>query len=93
MVEPLKRWTATSNRRPSPVCLTRDRGVQLLREDRDGETWFTTISYWADIDAMASFTKGEPEAVHHLPRDAELLIELPERIQIHRILVDQQNLR
>ena len=68
-------------------------GVQLLREDRDGETWFTTISYWADIDAMASFTKGEPEAVHHLPRDAELLIELPERIQIHRILVDHQNLR
>jgi hypothetical protein len=30
-------------------------GVQLLREDRDDETWFTTISYWADVQAMAAF--------------------------------------
>lgn len=68
-------------------------GVQLLREDREGETWFTTISYWADMEAMAAFTKGDPLTVHHLPRDAELLIELPKRIQIHRILVDRQDLR
>jgi heme-degrading monooxygenase HmoA len=68
-------------------------GVQLLREDREEETWFTTISYWADMEAMVAFTKGDPETVHHLPRDAELLIELPERIQIHRILVDRQKLR
>jgi hypothetical protein len=68
-------------------------GVQLLREDREGETWFTTISYWPDMEAMVAFTKGDPEAVHHLPRDAELLIELPERIQIHRIVVDEHGLR
>lgn len=68
-------------------------GVQLLREDRAEETWFTTISYWADMDAMIAFTKGDPEAVHHLPRDNELLIELPDRIQIHRIVVDKQGLR
>lgn len=68
-------------------------GVQLLREDRDDETWFTTISYWADMDAMTAFTKGAPTKVHHLDRDGEFLIELPERIQIHRILVDRQGLR
>lgn len=68
-------------------------GVQLLREDREEETWFTTISYWADMEAMVAFTKGDPEAVHHLPRDEELLIELPKRIEIHRILVDEQGLR
>ncbi|KYH01905.1 hypothetical protein [Bradyrhizobium sp. DOA1] len=68
-------------------------GVQQLREDRDDETWFTTISYWADIAAMTSFTKGEPTKVHHLARDAEFLIELPERIEIHRILIDEQGLR
>ena len=64
-------------------------GVQLLREDRETETWFTTISYWADMEAMRAFTKGDPETVHHLPRDEELLLELPERIQIHRIVVDR----
>lgn len=63
-------------------------GVQLLREDRDDETWFTTISYWADMESMRAFTKGDPETVHHLPRDKELLIELPEKIQIHRLVVD-----
>ncbi|RUT80653.1 MULTISPECIES: hypothetical protein [unclassified Mesorhizobium] len=68
-------------------------GVQLLREDRDAETWFTNISYWADMQAMTAFTKGEPTKVHHLDRDAEFLIELPERIDIHRILVDRQGLR
>lgn len=68
-------------------------GVQLFREDRDEETWFTTISYWADMDSMTAFTKGSPTQVHHLPRDAELLIELPERIEIHRILIDDQHLR
>ncbi len=68
-------------------------GVQLLREDRPDETWFTTISYWKDMAAMTAFTKGEPTAVHYLPRDRELLIELPERIQIHRIVVDEYGLR
>ncbi|MDP9606388.1 antibiotic biosynthesis monooxygenase [Variovorax sp. NFACC27] len=66
-------------------------GVQLLREDREDETWFTTISYWADMDSMTAFTKGDPQAVHHLPRDKELLIELPEKIQIHRIVLDRKN--
>jgi hypothetical protein len=32
-------------------------------------------------------------AFHHLDRDAEFLIELPERIEILNILVDQQGLR
>lgn len=68
-------------------------GVQLFREDRDNESWFTTISYWADMEAMTAFTKGEPTKVHHLDRDPEFLIELPERIEIHRILVNEQGLR
>ena len=53
-------------------------GVQLFREDREHESWFTTISYWPDLDAMTAFTKGEPTKVHHLDRDPEFLIELPE---------------
>jgi hypothetical protein len=68
-------------------------GVQLFREDREHESWFTTISYWPDLDAMTAFTRGEPTKVHHLNRDPEFLIELPETIQIHRIVVDRQGLR
>ncbi|MGO7565044.1 antibiotic biosynthesis monooxygenase, partial [Rhizobium johnstonii] len=70
-----------------PPLLKTAIGVQFLREDRKDETWFTTISYWADMESMTAFTKGDPDQVHHLARDAELLCELPERIHIHKIVV------
>ena len=57
-------------------------GVQTLREDRADETEFITISYWESIDAMSRFTGGEPTRIHHLERDPEFLIELPQRVQI-----------
>jgi len=57
-------------------------GVQMMREDRDDETEFVTISYWESVEAMSRFTGGEPTKIHHLDRDAEFLIELPKRVQI-----------
>jgi heme-degrading monooxygenase HmoA len=60
-------------------------GVQTFRDDRDGETEFVTISYWRDFDAMAAFTGADPDAIHHLERDPEFLIELPKSVQILRI--------
>ncbi len=61
-------------------------GVQTFREDREGETEFVTISYWESVEAMGAFTGRDPTAIHHLPRDAEFLIELPERVQVLRLL-------
>lgn len=61
-------------------------GVQTLREDRAGETEFMTISYWESVEAMRAFTGADPAAVHHLPRDAEFLIELPAAVQVLRLL-------
>jgi heme-degrading monooxygenase HmoA len=57
-------------------------GVQTFREDRENETEFMTISYWESVDSMARFTGGDPGQIHHLPRDAEYLIELPEAVQV-----------
>ena len=61
-------------------------GVQSFREDREHETEFMTISYWPSVEAMSAFTGGDPTRIHHLERDAEFLIELPDRVQILRIL-------
>jgi len=61
-------------------------GVQTLREDRETETEFMTISYWESVDAMRAFTGGDPTRVHHLERDEEFLIELPKQVQILRLL-------
>jgi heme-degrading monooxygenase HmoA len=66
-------------------------GVQTLREDRADETEFVTISYWESVEAMARFTGGAPTRIHHLDRDAEFLIELPERVQVLEIRVVHGN--
>ena len=64
-------------------------GVQTFREDRDNESEFLTISYWESAEAMASFTGGDPMKIHHLPRDAEFLIELPESVQVLKLLTSR----
>jgi heme-degrading monooxygenase HmoA len=66
-------------------------GVQTLREDREHETELMTISFWESVEAMARFTGGDPSRIHHLDRDAEFLIELPQRVQILEIRVSQGN--
>ncbi len=66
-------------------------GVQTFREDREGEVEFMTISYWASVEDMAKFTGKDPDAIHHLPRDAEFLIELPQSVQVLRLLTATGN--
>ena len=57
-------------------------GVQMFREDRETESEFVTISYWESVEAMSRFTGGDPNRIHHLDRDPEFLIELPESVQV-----------
>ena len=61
-------------------------GVQSLREDRATESEFVTISYWESVEAMARFTGSDPKQIHHLDRDPEFLIELPQSVQILEII-------
>ena len=58
--------------------------VQQLREDRAEESEFVTISYWENVEAMSRFAGPDPRRIHHLPRDKEFLIELPESVQVLR---------
>jgi heme-degrading monooxygenase HmoA len=66
-------------------------GVQCFREDRADETVFMTVSYWESVEAMARFTGGDPTRIHHLERDAEFLIELPEAVQVLQIRASHGN--
>lgn len=61
-------------------------GVQLFREDRADESEFVTISYGESVEAMSRFAGKDPRRIHHLPRDAEFLIELPQGVQIVQIV-------
>jgi len=57
-------------------------GVQMLREDRETESEFVTISYWESVEAMSRFAGPDPTKIHHLKRDAEFLVELPQGVQV-----------
>ena len=59
--------------------------VQQLREDRESDSEFITISYWENVEAMSRFAGSDPRKIHHLPRDKEFLIELPETVQVLKI--------
>ncbi len=59
--------------------------VEQLREDRAEESEFVTISYWESVEAMSRFAGPDPRRIHHLERDAEFLIELPQSVQVLQI--------
>jgi len=59
--------------------------VQLLREDRASESEFITISYWENVEAMSRFAGKDPRRIHHLERDPEFLIELPNEVQVPNV--------
>ncbi|HEX2033096.1 MAG TPA: hypothetical protein VHS99_02840 [Chloroflexota bacterium] len=67
-------------------------GVQMFREDREGETEFVTISYWESVEAMSRFAGEDPRRIHHLERDPEFLIELPEGVQILTVVASRGRL-
>ncbi len=60
--------------------------VQMFRENREDDTEFVTISWWESVDAMSRFAGDDPTRIHHLPRDEEYLIELPEGVQVLEII-------
>jgi hypothetical protein len=66
-------------------------GVQMLREDREYESEFVTISYWENVEAMSRFAGKDPRRIHHLERDAEFLIELPSGVQVLNIIATSGN--
>jgi hypothetical protein len=64
-----------------------------FRDRRQGDSNVTTAedrSIWRGRTRRERADEGEPTKVHHLERDPELLIELPDRIEIYRILVDDR---
>src|SRR5215207_1892540 len=55
-------------------------GVQVMRRDEAGAVEFTVISYWVSREAIKAYAGQEIEKPHHLPKDRELLLELPTRV-------------
>lgn len=62
-------------------------GVQVLRQVRGGVAEFTTNSSWSPRDEVRAYAGSEIEQPRHLPRDAELLLELRTRVEHFEVLL------
>jgi len=64
-------------------------GVQVLRRMHGGIAEFTTISYWGSREEIRAYAGEDIEKTHHLPKDAEYLLELPPQVKHFDVLVDE----
>lgn len=55
-------------------------GTQIMRRDEASAVEFTVISYWESRKAIEAYAGQDIEKPHHLPRDREMLLELPTRV-------------
>ncbi|HYG80504.1 MAG TPA: hypothetical protein VD861_08965 [Pyrinomonadaceae bacterium] len=51
-----------------------------MRRDEEGAVEHTVISYWESREAIKAYAGQDIEKPHHLPKDRELLLELPTRV-------------
>ena len=56
-------------------------GVQVMRHSKGETVEFITISYWASRDDIRHYAGEDIDKPHHLARDAEFLLELPEAVK------------
>ncbi|MDQ3281013.1 MAG: antibiotic biosynthesis monooxygenase [Acidobacteriota bacterium] len=62
-------------------------GVEILRRDEPSAVGFTVISYWESREVIKAYAGEDIEKPHHLPRDREMLLELPERVLHYDVTV------
>ncbi len=52
-------------------------------------TEFIVISYWEGLDAIRRFAGDDIEKTHHLPKDAEYLLELEPTVKHHEVVLNE----
>jgi heme-degrading monooxygenase HmoA len=55
-------------------------GVDVMRRNEAGAVEYVVISYWESREAIKAYAGQDIEKPHHLPKDRELLLELPTRV-------------
>lgn len=58
------------------------RGVTMLRENKESESYFMVLSFWDTPEAMTRWAGDDPTKIRHLERDPEYLLEVPQSVQI-----------
>jgi len=68
--------------------------MQQFRQLRGAVAEFTTISYWASMEAMEAMhdDDGYVRRVVHLEKDPEYLLELPEFVEVSELYANEWHL-
>ncbi|HEV2441999.1 MAG TPA: hypothetical protein VGT07_05725 [Steroidobacteraceae bacterium] len=66
-----------------------NRGWMLLRRPLGEYVEFMFVSFWDSKDAVARYTKGDPDRPKYYPEDRAALAELPDRVD-HFEVIDLQ---
>lgn len=67
-------------------------GYQVVtRELGDGTCEFSTISWWADLDAVKAFTGEDYHRASYYPEDDRFLLDRPELVEHHQVLADRRS--
>lgn len=67
-----------------------NRGVFLLRRDRDGRSEFLFLTLWDSYDAIRAFAGPDPERAVYYPEDREFLLALEPTVDHYDVLVDER---
>lgn len=69
-------------------------GCQMLMRDLgDGSTEVTTLSWWTSMAAIRAFAGADVDRARYYPDDDRFLLEKPERVEHHDIVVEEVGLR
>jgi heme-degrading monooxygenase HmoA len=63
-----------------------NRGWVLLRRATAEAVEFTFVSFWSSMDALRTYTGGDPERPNYYPEDRAALLELPDRVEHHEVV-------
>lgn len=65
----------------------------LLRDCGDGLTEVSTLSWWRSMESIRAFAGDDVERARYYPEDDRFLLEKPDHVEHHRIVVEGLGLR
>jgi heme-degrading monooxygenase HmoA len=69
-----------------------NRGVVMLRSNKNESVEFTVISIWQNRDAIEVWSGDDLRRTRHLERDPEFLLALPDRVELVDVLANDWDL-
>ena len=65
----------------------------IVRDLGSGVSEISALSWWSSMDAIRAFAGDDPEVARYYPEDDRYLLNRPEVVEHHRVLLQRPALR